>query len=217
MDAYYSYSKEKQKKKRFFSFFLFWVRLIFIAFIFWAAAFFYWVHHLPLTMPPLAGTENAQSIVVLTGAKGRLPQSAEILEQKTDARLLISGVNPIVSSQELFKQMPELSNRLKRKVDIGRVAGSTIGNAIEAKGWMQQNGFTSAIIVTSNWHIQRSLLEFHHVMPQNYFIPNPVVADAQKDGDPFWYLNKEWMLRLSKEFAKLSIRWVQIKTMDIFR
>lgn len=170
-----------------------------------------------MVMPPLAGTENAQSIVVLTGGKGRLPQSAEILEQKTDARLLVSGVNPIVSSQELFKQMPELSNRLKRKVDIGRVAGSTIGNALEAKGWMQQNGFTSAIIVTSNWHIERSLLEFHHVMPQNYFIPNPVISEAQKNGGEFWYLNKEWLLRLSKEFAKLSIRWVEIKTMDIFR
>ncbi|MFV0321639.1 MAG: YdcF family protein [Alphaproteobacteria bacterium] len=216
MNAYYSYIKEKQKRKRFFSVFSFLIKCCFIILIIWIIFFFYWVHHLPTEMPPLAGTENAQSIVVLTGGKGRLPQSAEMLEQKTDARLLVSGVNPIVSSQELFKQMPELSNRLKRKVDIGRVAGSTIGNAAEAKGWMQQNSFTSAIIVTSNWHIQRSLLEFRHVMPQNYFIPSPVVSEAQQNGGEFWYLNKEWLLRLSKEFAKLSIRWVQINVMDIF-
>lgn len=216
MNDHYSYIKEKQKKKHFLSVLFFLIKYFFIVFIFWSIFFFYWVHHLPVAMPPLAGTENAQSIVVLTGGKGRLPQSAEMLEQKTDARLLVSGVNPIVSSQELFKQMPELSNRLKRKVDIGRVAGSTIGNALEAKGWMQQNGFTSAIIVTSNWHIQRSLLEFHHVMPQNYFIPSPVVSEAQKNDGEFWYLNKEWLLRLSKEFAKLSIRWIQIKIMDIF-
>ncbi|MFV0431669.1 MAG: YdcF family protein [Alphaproteobacteria bacterium] len=207
------YTSEQRKRTTFGRFLAFFGKVFILIFIIWIGAFIYWINNLPKEHLP---SLPSQSIVVLTGAQERLPKSIQLLEENYAERLFISGVNPIVSSNALFKQLPEISRLLKQKIDIGRVAGSTIGNALETQGWMRQNNLNSAIIVTSNWHIQRSLLEFRHIMPKAEFTTFAVESEAQSQGGIFWYFNKTWLLRLSKEFAKLSLRWLHFKFDEIF-
>src|SRR5665213_2461285 len=56
------------------------------------------------------------------------------------------------------------------------------GNARETAGWMQRERFRSLCLVTSWYHMQRSLLEFQRAMPGMAIIAEPVFA-ARPEGD----------------------------------
>ena len=57
---------------------------------------------------------------------------------------------------------------------LGYGAHDTIGNA-EAANWMKSSGHRSMILVTSNYHMARSRLEFHAAMPDITIIEYPVL------------------------------------------
>ena len=50
-------------------------------------------------------------------------------------------------------------------VILGHKANNTFGNAMETARWMASEGFNSIHIVTANYHLPRSLLEFDRVLP----------------------------------------------------
>ena len=49
-------------------------------------------------------------------------------------------------------------------LDIGYLAQDTIGNAEETRAWAQAWGFRRIVVVTSNYHMPRSLLELLEVV-----------------------------------------------------
>ncbi len=173
----------QRAQKWFFHFLLF----IFLFGWLWLASFFYWIHHLPKEYNGM----TAEAIIILTGAKGRLSAGTELLKEKKAKALLISGVNAQLSDRALFYQMPSMSQQLKKRVSVGKEASNTIGNAIEAKVWMEEKNYQSAIIVTSNWHMDRAMLELRHVMEDKSFIAYPVLSDKQIEKGKFWYFSKD--------------------------
>jgi uncharacterized SAM-binding protein YcdF (DUF218 family) len=60
---------------------------------------------------------------------------------------------------------------------LGHEADNTLGNAVETAQWMRQEGFRSLRLVTANYHMPRSLLEFSRVMPETRIVANPVFPD----------------------------------------
>ncbi len=175
--------------------------------VFWFVSFFYWLHHLPKEYDG----RTAEAIIVLTGAKGRLSAGAKLLKEEKGDALLVSGVNVKLSDETLFKQMPTLNKNLKKHVSVGKKAINTKGNAAEAQIWMRNHNFQSAIIVTSNWHMHRALLEFQYIMQNKTFIAYPVLSQDQLQDGTFWYFSKSWLFRLLKEYCKLSMRKFQLK------
>ncbi len=125
--------------------------------------------YLPNAAPP-----RADGIVVLTGGDLRLRAGARLLEQGRGARLLISGVNPQTTRQDI-RRLSRLSNRMfAASVDID-YAHTTIDNAEETKAWARAHGFNSLIVVTSSYHMPRSLTELGRAMPGVTLLPYPVV------------------------------------------
>ena len=61
-----------------------------------------------------------------------------------------------------------------RDADVLGIWSPNAANAAETAAWMSRQGYTSLRIVTSNWHMPRSLLEFRETMPDVRLIPNPV-------------------------------------------
>jgi uncharacterized SAM-binding protein YcdF (DUF218 family) len=117
---------------------------------------------------------RGEAIVVLTGGELRLVAAAKLLSDGRGARLLISGVNPQTTLESL-KRISKLSDRLfDCCVDID-FASSTTGNADETKAWAQARGFKRLILVTSSYHMPRSLVELRRAMPGVTLIPYPVV------------------------------------------
>ena len=113
----------------------------------------------------------ADAIVAWTGGGYRIQSAVTLLEKGMGQKLLISGVNKN-ARPHLF--LGEIDPDLKNKITLGYVATTTQQNALEPSEWMYQNKFKSAILVTSFYHIPRSLVEFQHEMPLTTVYPYPI-------------------------------------------
>jgi uncharacterized SAM-binding protein YcdF (DUF218 family) len=123
---------------------------------------------------PPAGLQ-ADGIVVLTGGEHRLSEATRLLAEGRGKRLLISGVNRATTRHDLYRKSG-LSTSLFERVDVGYAAHDTSGNAEETKAWAAAHGFSRLIIVTSSYHMPRSLAEIGRAMPATALVPYPVVS-----------------------------------------
>jgi uncharacterized SAM-binding protein YcdF (DUF218 family) len=123
---------------------------------------------------PTAGLQ-ADGIVVLTGGEHRLSEAARLLAEGRGRRLLISGANRQATRHDLYRKSG-LSTKLFERVDVGYAAHDTSGNAEETKAWASAHRFSRLIIVTSSYHMPRSLIELGRAMPAAALIPYPVVS-----------------------------------------
>jgi len=123
---------------------------------------------------PAGNPPVADAIVALTGGEARIDEGLRLLAGHRAKRMLISGVNPRTSRGALERLTPEYAALFDCCVVIGHWAQDTIGNADEAESWAHQNGYKSLIVVTSGYHMARSLAELGRAMPDVVLIPHPV-------------------------------------------
>ena len=128
---------------------------------------------------------NADGIVVLTGAASRIPDAIELLAADRGKRLLITGVHRATSAREIARLTPLYSKFFTCCIDLDRSALNTFGNALEAKRWARQHNFNSLIVVTSNWHMPRAMVELAHQLPETTLIAYPVMSEKVKT-EPWW-------------------------------
>lgn len=118
----------------------------------------------------LRGTEakpprKADGIVVLTGGASRVSDAMELLADGYGRRLLISGVHPASGASDISRSLPDNQSLLNCCVDLDRSAVNTRSNAAETRRWARERGFKSLIVVTSNYHMPRAIVELSHAMP----------------------------------------------------
>ncbi|MBL8544683.1 MAG: YdcF family protein [Hyphomonadaceae bacterium] len=118
---------------------------------------------------------RADAIVALTGGSNeRLAAGVRLLKEHRGARLLISGVNRIVTDHELYAVL-NVDDELGRCcIDIGRTADDTLGNAAETADWARRRRYTSLILVTDDYHMPRSQTELQLALPDVEIYPYPV-------------------------------------------
>jgi uncharacterized SAM-binding protein YcdF (DUF218 family) len=148
---------------------------------------------------------NADGIVVLTGGSSRVSDAMELLAGGYGKRLLISGVHPTNAASDISRSLPDNSppdnqTLLSCCVDLDRSAVNTRSNAAETRRWAHDRGFKSLIVVTSNYHMPRAIVELSHAMPDVALIPFAVVGDRWRD-EPWWTSGTTLRLLLS-EYAK---------------
>lgn len=147
---------------------------------------------------------QAQAIVALTGGSmERLSTGVRLLKDRKGERLLISGVNRIVTDQELFEALeiePELAQCC---VDLGRSATDTLGNASETAAWAREHRFRQLILVTDDYHMPRSQAELSLAMPEVEIYPYPV---RTRWTDPqLWRSDIGVAARLGAEYVKYLV------------
>lgn len=120
---------------------------------------------------------RADAIVALTGGEDRIDEAVRLLVEGHGSRLLISGVNAKTSKDALQSQAPAPAELYDCCIDLGREARDTIGNATETQAWVEQHGFRTLIIVTSGYHMPRSIAELRRVLPGVALVPHAVVTD----------------------------------------
>ncbi|MBO0663073.1 YdcF family protein [Jiella sp. MQZ9-1] len=111
-------------------------------------------------LPPVG---KADGIVVLTGGAMRIEYGLRLLRSGHGRRLLISGVHPGTSAATLARLTETDKAWFDCCVDIDYVAADTIGNAEMAGRWAQKHGYRDLILVTSDYHMPRSLVEFDRI------------------------------------------------------
>jgi uncharacterized SAM-binding protein YcdF (DUF218 family) len=151
---------------------------------------------------------NADGIVVLTGAATRIPDAIELLASERGKRLLITGVHRDTSAREIARLTPVNTRVFNCCVDLGRSALNTFGNALETKRWANEHNFTSLIVVTSNWHMPRAMVELEHQLPDVKLIAYPVVSEKSKNVS--WWTNAANTRLLFSEYLKYLFALVRM-------
>lgn len=157
------------------------------------------------------------AIVVLTGGDVRLAEGFALLDRGLAKKMLISGVADGVKLPALLQTLngsPQPSQAvLDCCVTLGYDARSTEGNARESLKWLGDNGFGSIRLVTANYHMNRSLLEFRRVMPAIDIVPNPVFPRQMQD--PYWFARPGTIYLLFNEYHKYLVAAARAKLADL--
>ncbi len=181
-------------------------RVIAVFFIAIAAGFFIFAYSVSVTTATIP--QRADEIVALTGDEDRISEALRLLAEGKARRLLISGVNKSTRALEIIR-----SNRADSDaglfdccVDLDKRALNTEDNAFETTAWVRSQGYRSLIVVTSTYHMPRTLIELRQAMPDVEFFPYPVKAPRLEEqwwSDPrtAWVLAKEY-LKFITAFAR---------------
>lgn len=152
-------------------------------------------------MTPADEPARADAIVALTGPSSeRVNAAVRLLDQDKGDRLLISGVNREVRRQELRALTPGSSRLFNCCVDLGFEAEDTVGNAQEIATWARTHDYKDLIVVTSDYHMPRSLLEIRSVAPElklhGYAVETPSLDNSR------WWKAAVTARRMTLEYMK---------------
>lgn len=148
---------------------------------------------------------RADGIVALTGGSlERLSTGVRLLEERKGERLLISGVNRIVTDEELLDAALNVDPRLADCcIDLGRGAEDTLGNAAETAAWAREHNYTRLILVTDDYHMPRSHAELSLALPEVEIVPYPV---RTRWTDPaLWRSDLGAASRIGAEYVKYLV------------
>ena len=179
--------------------------LVFLGLV-WGAGLLWFISSLP------EGADTPQAadgVVVLTGAGGeRIPTAMSLIDKGMGERLLISGVNPKTSREQIAALWPGESDGFDCCVDLGMKAETTEGNAEEVRLWAIDHKFDRILLVTSDYHMPRAMLELQDASPDTEFIAYPVASVFLDDNGRPSSLDA-WQT-LAKEYTKFLA--VRVKT-----
>lgn len=182
-----------------------WLALVILTGLFaiWVVGLVRFVDRLPRTAE--AAPQKADAVVVLTGGSRRVDEGVALLEAGEAPVLFVSGVDERVDGKGIRSLLDDGDTRLPDKlIDcclvLGHGASDTIGNARETAIWMAVGDRMSMLLVTSNYHMPRAMLEFAHAMPDVQVIPHPVIPpDVRLDS---WYRYPGTLALLANEYSK---------------
>lgn len=147
-----------------------------------------------------ADPQPVDAIVVLTGGSERLRTGLELLKQGKAKKLFISGVHPGLSLDNILGNL-EIDPALRECcIILGHAAGSTEGNAEETQNWLALENYHSIRLVTANYHMARSLLLFHSLIPDITIVPHPISPETVKLDD--WWSHAGTASLLVTEYNK---------------
>jgi uncharacterized SAM-binding protein YcdF (DUF218 family) len=157
----------------------------------------------------------AEGVVALTGGSDRVLDAATLLASGQARRMLITGVNRATRSAVIAKILPVSRQLFDCCVDLGYQALDTAGNARETREWARQHNITrSLIVVTSNYHMPRALVEISAAMPDVELYPFPVVSEHIDVSD--WVSNLRVARFIGKEYVKYLGSLLRTKVMRDF-
>jgi uncharacterized SAM-binding protein YcdF (DUF218 family) len=149
--------------------------------------------------PPI----EAQAVAALTGASNARIVAAVQLADSLQLPLLISGVHIDTSAADIADISGVDVGEIQCCVTLGRAAATTEGNGAEISEWARRHRVERIIVVTSEYHMDRALLELRRAMPEGRFIPHAVTTTKVRPGD--WYRDPATARRLLEEWAKFRI------------
>ncbi|MBL4740072.1 MAG: YdcF family protein [Sneathiella sp.] len=184
-----------------------WLKCLAVLSFVWVGAFLFFVQE--VTGPKFSNSQSADGIVILTGTPKRLEVGFDLLKSGAGKRVLISGVNKNVSREQLRLAMGESIKIMTCCVDLGRKARDTVGNAKEAFLWANKHKFDELLIVTSAYHMPRSLIELKRKMPRKSLYAVASRSDPLKLET--WWKNPFVTYVLAAEFNKYLVSLIRAR------
>jgi uncharacterized SAM-binding protein YcdF (DUF218 family) len=96
---------------------------------------------------------------VLTGDSRRIAHAFNLVKSSGAKNIFISGVH----EKALLKDIqPQEENSGSIKVFLGKQAKNTNENAREIDEWVKQNNISEVLLITSDYHMPRSIMELKY-------------------------------------------------------
>jgi uncharacterized SAM-binding protein YcdF (DUF218 family) len=171
--------------------------------VLWAAGFVCFVHYVGSLVPP-DDKIKTDAIVVLTGGANRINAGFDMLDRELAGKLLISGVGPNVSQENLLSRWRSDVKTPPCCITLGRLAHNTAQNAAETRQWAEKENVHSMRVVTAAYHMPRAWLEFHAAMPAAEILLCP--APPPREG----YEKENFFLLAFSEYNKTLATWLRL-------
>ena len=178
-------------------------------FTLWLIGILGFIAVIPGTTARQDASTKTDAIIVLTGGGDRLAEGFRLLDRGLAKRLLVSGVASGVTLPQLIDRLGDQRDTVPSAaelaccVTLGYEAESTVGNANESAEWLRSNSANSVRLVTANYHMLRSLLEFRRKVPGLTLVPHPVFPSEVRD--PYWFVKPRTLLLIINEYHKYLV------------
>jgi uncharacterized SAM-binding protein YcdF (DUF218 family) len=129
------------------------------------------------------------NIVVLTGGRDRISYAFSLIESYKPKNIFISGVYEKTTLQDILPQKPIENVR----IILGKQAKNTEENAKEIDEWVRQNSISEILLITSDYHMMRSIMELRRINNELKIYPCSVNS----------IFNMRFYLQCFKEFYKI--------------
>lgn len=144
---------------------------------------------------------NPDAVVVLAGGRGRIEEGVRLYREGKGQRLFLIGLGPSVKKTDLYKDAEGV--RSSEQVYLEKVSRNTLENAIFARELISRNNVRSMLLITSRYHMKRSLLIFRSLLPKDIAIyPHPVTS---KNSTEAWWSHSGSLRLLFSEFYKYCL------------
>ena len=98
-------------------------------------------------------------------------------------------------------------------IELESISKDTYSNASETYKWTKKNDINNIILITSNYHMPRAILEFKNRMPNQQIFTYPITP---KNHDiKHWLNSSDTFSLIFFEYSKLLIASLRLKIMDI--
>jgi uncharacterized SAM-binding protein YcdF (DUF218 family) len=160
------------------------------------------------------------NIVILTGGSNRIKDGLKIINNvdiftKANLKILISGTGKGFTKKSL-KEMLTLNINLKLLeccIELESISKDTYSNASETYKWVKVNNINKFILITSNYHMPRAILEFKNKMPNLEIFIYPITPKNHDITN--WLNSSETFSLIFIEYSKLLIASLRIKILNI--
>ena len=154
---------------------------------------------------------KASNIVILTGGSNRIRDGLKIINNFENSvilniKLLISGTGKGFTISNVKKFLPQneyLQTFIKCCIKLESQSQNTYSNAIETFKWAKKNNIKSFVLITSNYHMPRAVLEFKALMPNFEIITHPITP--KKHDINKWIYSFETFSLIFIEYFKFLI------------
>jgi uncharacterized SAM-binding protein YcdF (DUF218 family) len=172
-----------------------------------------------LSLQKYSNTLNS-NIVILTGGSNRIKDGLKIINNvdkftKANSKILISGTGKGFTKISLKKMLTSNFNLklLECCIELESISKNTYSNASETYKWVNINNINRFILITSNYHMPRAILEFKNKMPNLEIFTYPI---SPKNHDiKNWLSSSETFSLIFIEYSKLLIASLRIKIFNI--
>ena len=159
---------------------------------------------------------ESPNIVILTGGANRIKDGLKIIEdfknsKNINYKILVSGTGMGFTKSSLKKKLgPNFNSQLIQCcIDLDGISKNTSTNAIETFKWTSRNDIKEFILITSNYHMPRAILEFKNVMP-NLKIYTYAITPKKHDIEN-WLSSYQTFSLVFTEYCKFIIAGLRIK------
>ena len=160
------------------------------------------------------------NIVILTGGSNRIKEGLKVVNDinkltKADFKILISGTGKGFTKASLKKTLTSdfNLNLVECCIELESISKDTYSNAYETYKWTKKKGINNIILITSNYHMPRAILEFKNRMPNQKISTYPITPknhDIKK-----WLESSDTFSLIFFEYSKLLIASLRLKIMNI--